>query len=147
MIQKQQITAVILAGGLGTRLRSVVADKSKVMALVNGRPFLEYILDQIVDNGIHRIVVCTGYKGEHIQACFGHSYRHVELLYSHEKEPRGTGGALRLAATYLCSKPTLLLNGDSFCRFDLNNFVQFHISKNARLSIGMVQCRLMIQEK
>lgn len=132
------ITAVVLAGGLGTRLRSVVTDRPKVMALVNGRPFLEYLLDQLLVCGIRRVVVCTGYKADIITSYFGHSYRTLQLIYSHENEPLGTGGALRLAASSLRDNATLILNGDSYCRCDYNQFATFHNSKHALISIGIV---------
>ena len=90
-------TAVLLAGGLGTRLRSVVDDRPKVLAPVAGRPFLSYLLDQVGAAGIRRVVLCTGYLGDQIRTVFGDTYEEIDLVYSHETEPLGTGGALRLA--------------------------------------------------
>ena len=91
------VTAAILAGGLGTRLRSVVADRPEVLAQVGGRPFLAYLLDQLAVSGIKNVVLCTGYLGEQVQAVFGVSYRSLCLSYSPESAPLGTAGALRLA--------------------------------------------------
>src|SRR5438067_2311376 len=92
-----EITGAILAGGLGTRLRSVVSDSPKVLALVRGKPFLAYLLDQLGAAGIGRVVLLTGYKGEQIEETFGSRHGNIQLEYSAETEPLGTAGALRLA--------------------------------------------------
>src|SRR5215210_9346159 len=97
------VTAVILAGGLGTRLRSAVADRPKVMAEIHGRPFLAYLLDQLFAAGVGRVVLCTGYMGEQVSSFFGESYGPLRLTYSRESAPLGTGGALRLALPHLDS--------------------------------------------
>jgi NDP-sugar pyrophosphorylase family protein len=131
-----ELTGAILAGGLGTRLRSVVSDRPKVLAEVRGKPFLAYLLDQLGQTGIHRVVLLTGYKSEQIEATFGNQYRNIQLDYSTETEPLGTAGALRLALPKLfpASSPretesagtVLMLNGDSYCAADLNEFRAFH---------------------
>ena len=127
-------TAVILAGGLGTRLREVVSDRPKVMAEVNGRPFLAYLLDQLATAGISRVVLCTGYMASQIQDTFGDSYRNMSLLYSIEDSPLGTGGALRKALPQLASDPVLVMNGDSFCEVDLGRFNHWHHDATAELA-------------
>ncbi len=81
-----ELTGAILAGGLGTRLRSVVSDRPKVLALVRGKPFLAYLLDQVGDAGIRRVVLLTGYKGEQIEETFGSRYGNIQLEYSAETE-------------------------------------------------------------
>lgn len=120
------ISVAILAGGLGTRLRSVVADKPKVLAKVQGRPFLEYLLDQLVGVGVRDVVLCTGYLGEEIQKQFGVSYKCLSLEYSQELSPQGTAGALRLAKPFLISDPVLVMNGDSFCQVNLQTFYSWY---------------------
>ena len=90
-------TALILSGGLGTRLRSVVADRPKVLAHVAGQPYLAHLLDKALETGIRRVVLCTGYGADQVRAEFGARYRGLDLGYSEESEPLGTGGALRLA--------------------------------------------------
>src|SRR5690349_11866919 len=107
-------TALILAGGLGTRLRSVVADVPKVLAPVHGRPFLACLLDQLADAGLTHAVLCTGYRADLVAAAFGTKYRNLTLDYSEETEPLGTGGALRLAIDRARSQTVLAMNGDSF---------------------------------
>jgi D-glycero-alpha-D-manno-heptose 1-phosphate guanylyltransferase len=133
--QFSHITAAILAGGLGTRLRSVVADRPKVLAEVRGRPFLSFLLDQLSTAGLHSVVLCTGYRGEQICQAIGDRYRDLRLSYSREMRPLGTAGALRLALPCLPSDPVLVMNGDSFCSADLAAFWNFHCCRRAEASI------------
>jgi len=128
-------TVVILAGGLGTRLRERVDDRPKVLAVINGRPFLEYLFDQVCTAGCARIVLCTGYKGDMIRQLFGNSYRGIPLAYSQEAEPLGTGGALRLAEPLLQSDPVLVSNGDSYLASDLPAFFSFWQQKKAKAAL------------
>jgi len=114
--------AVILSGGLGTRLRPLVDDRPKVLAPVGSRPFLAYLLDQLQRAGIERVVLCTGFRGSDIQRVFGRHYRGMALVYSEESRPLGTGGALRLAMDAVHSNLLLAMNGDSFIDADLNRF-------------------------
>jgi NDP-sugar pyrophosphorylase family protein len=132
-------TAVILAGGLGTRLREVVADRPKVMAEVNGRPFLACLLDRLAEVGIRRVVLCTGYMAELVRDTFGDQYLEMTLLYSREESPLGTGGALRLALPQVVSDPVLVMNGDSFCDADLELFASQHQAASALASLVLVQ--------
>lgn len=110
--------AIILAGGLGTRLRSVVPDAPKVMASVAGQPFLTYLLQFLEANGLRRIVLAVGYRSEAIREFFGSRFGGLELVYSVEEEPLGTGGALLRALPYVEGASTFLLNGDTFLRLD-----------------------------
>ena len=118
-------TAIILAGGMGTRLRSVVPDLPKPMAPINGRPFLEHQMDYWIGQGVDRFVVSVGYMKEVIMDHFGASYRGALLTYAIEDEPLGTGGGLLLAAQGL-NAPFLVLNGDTFFEVDLNELLKFH---------------------
>ena len=131
------ITAAILAGGLGTRLRSVVADRPKVLAPVAGRRFLAYLLDQLADAGFERAVICTGYLGEQVSEAFGEHWRKLRLHYSQETEPLGTAGALRLALDAIDTDQVLVLNGDSFCDVDLTGMAEFHRMRQARATIAL----------
>lgn len=128
-------TAVILAGGLGTRLRSVVADRPKVLASVGGRPFLSYLLDQIGATGIRHTILCTGHLGDQIRNLYGDEYDGLKLTYSHESEPAGTGGALRLAHGHIHSSSILVLNGDSYCDADLLDLWDWHHVHPAHVSV------------
>ncbi|HEY1232923.1 MAG TPA: HAD-IIIA family hydrolase [Candidatus Binatia bacterium] len=125
------IDAAVLAGGLGTRLRSVVSDRPKVLAQVDGQPFLTRLLDELVAAGLPRVVLCTGYLGDQIQAAIGERYRGLDISYSRETEPLGTAGALKLALPHLNSDPVLVMNGDSFCTVDLKRFVEWHRQRAA----------------
>ncbi len=132
------ITTALLVGGLGTRLRPLVADRPKVLAEVNGRPMLSYLLDQLARAGVRRAVLCTGYLGEQVLAAFGPGYNLLKLEYSHEPAPLGTAGALRRALPMLQSDPVLVLNGDSMCKADLNAFYAWHCQRGASASLLLV---------
>jgi len=116
-------TAVVLAGGRGTRLASVVADRPKPLAPVDGEPFLNRLLDQLAAAGCARVVLCTGHLGEQIEAELGREHAGMVLCYSREERPLGTGGALRLALPLLADPAVLVLNGDSYVDVDLAGFV------------------------
>lgn len=110
--------AIILVGGLGTRLRGVVDDVPKPLAPVAGRPFLAYVLDQLEAIGMRRIVLATGYLCERVQQAVGPRWGGMAVDYSVEDSPRGTGGAVALAARRLQAPGAFVLNGDTFLRFD-----------------------------
>lgn len=119
--------AVILAGGLGTRLRSVVSDVPKPMAPVAGRPFLEHQIDFWAAQGIRRFVLSVAYLGESIVAHFGRRYRGCEIDYAVEETPLGTGGGVLLSARMMpADRPFLLLNGDTFFQVELARIAAFH---------------------
>ena len=113
-------TAVILAGGLGTRLRSVVDDRPKPMAEVAGRPFLEHLMRYWLDQGIQRFILSLGYRADQIERYFGSSFEGSEVEYVHEPYPLGTGGALLLChERKSLSESFLLLNGDTYFSVNL----------------------------
>lgn len=129
--------AIILVGGLGTRLKSVVSDLPKPMADVAGRPFLAYLLDYCAEQNIQRVVLCAGYKHEAISAYFGTAYKDLELLYSIEDEPLGTGGALRKGLDLLNSQTVLFLNGDSICKVDVAEMFDFYTKNHADMVLAI----------
>jgi NDP-sugar pyrophosphorylase family protein len=129
------VTAAILAGGLGTRLRAVVGDRPKVLAQVHGRPFLAYLLDQLARTSVAQVVLLTGYLGGQVSAAFGDRYRGLRLVYSAESSPLGTAGALRLALPHFSFPTVLLLNGDSYCDVDLPAFLDSHQRRAAEISL------------
>ena len=107
--------AIILAGGLGTRLRSIVPKLPKALAPVGNRPFLAYLFDFWIAQGVDRFVLSVGYKHEIIQKEFGVSYKSAKVDSAVETAPLGTGGGLLLSWKKLRSpKPFLILNGDTF---------------------------------
>ncbi len=130
------LTAVILAGGLGTRLRSVAPAGPKALAPVLGRPFLEYQIEWLTRQGVPRVVLCLGYASQAIIEHVGDGSRFgVDVIYSVETEPLGTAGALALARPYVPST-ALALNGDTFYADDLAPMVAQHRTCKAALTIG-----------
>jgi D-glycero-alpha-D-manno-heptose 1-phosphate guanylyltransferase len=114
-------SAIILAGGLGTRLRSAVPDLPKPMAPISGRPFLEYQLNYWISQGVSRFVLSVGYRHEAIVQHFGPRYKGVEIAYAVEERPLGTGGGFLAAAEKVGRRePFLLLNGDTYFEVDWN---------------------------
>ena len=110
--------AIILAGGFGTRLRGVLDNIPKPMAAVAGRPFIEYILDILADTGIKTVILATGFRHEVIEDHLGDSFRGMNLLYSVEMEPLGTGGAILQALDRVKGETCFVLNGDTLFNID-----------------------------
>ncbi len=131
--------ALILAGGLGTRLRPIVGNRPKSMAQIGGRPFLAYQLDLLRSQGFTEIILCTGYLSQAIEEYFGDGKDlGVHLTYSVEEKPLGTAGAIKNAAP-LVDSTFLVLNGDTYVQADLRNLVYFHQDRSALATIGLSQ--------
>lgn len=129
--------AIILAGGLGTRLRSEVAELPKSMAPINGRPFLEYLLDYLAHYGLQTVQLAVGYKADAIEKHFGSRYRGLSLHYVQEEQPLGTGGAILKALSHTASSHVLATNGDSIFTCNLSAFGRFHAAEAAKLSLAL----------
>lgn len=129
------VEAIVLAGGLGTRLREAVPDLPKPMASVAGCPFLAHVLDSLKDQGISRVVLSVGYLAEMIVSHFGNSYRGMEIVYAHEREPLGTGGAIAFALSFVRANRALVLNGDTYLGMDYAAFVSACDAAGATLGI------------
>src|SRR5262245_28310894 len=125
--KNKDIPVLILAGGLGTRLKRALPNLPKSLALINGRPFLSYLLNQVEPAGFRKVILCTGYRGELIRDQFGDSYGKLSLTYSHEKKPLGTAGAIRLALPLIKSDLFVVMNGDSYIDIDFDQFLQSHL--------------------
>lgn len=133
-------TVIILAGGKGTRLRSVVSDVPKPMASINGRPFLEYQLDYLAQNGIEKVILAVGYMAEVVQKYFGDFWNGMQILYSIETKVLGTGGALIKASRLLeTDEHTFVLNGDTYFPITLPLLAEQHFAKRSDLTIAMFQ--------
>ena len=130
-----QVSAIILAGGLGTRLRGVAPGLPKVMAEINGKPFITYLLDQLAEAEIERVIISTGYIAEIIEETVGSSYKEIQINYSREESPLGTGGALKLAGQTVDSKWCLVMNGDSYTKFDPILLLMNHKKSDASITI------------
>src|SRR5258708_17243182 len=123
----EMCSALVLAGGLGTRLRSVFDGAPKCMAPVAGRYFLEYLLDWLRSFNIKDLILCVGHKSDQIQNWLGNGSKWgVHVRYSVEEELLGTGGALKLAGKLLSGELCLVVNGDSFLNVDLQEMHRFH---------------------
>ncbi|MGH8559660.1 MAG: nucleotidyltransferase family protein [Methylococcales bacterium] len=129
--------AIILAGGLGTRLYPLTRTVPKPMMPIAEKPFLEYLLERLSKHGFSRIALSVGYLGEQIESHFGPEWHGLELFYAHEDAPLGTGGAIALTLPYLRSDYTLVLNGDTFCALDWQAMGRFHENKSADLTIAL----------
>lgn len=132
-----EVPALILVGGLGTRLRPAISDLPKPMAPIAGRPFLEYLIRWLRKSGVCRLVLCAGYFANVIRTYFGEGEDFgVEIVYSIETEPLGTWGAIRLAKERVGRRPFLVLNGDSWLQLDLEQFLNFQWSIGALAAIA-----------
>ena len=131
---------VILAGGLGTRLRTSLADRPKVMAPINGRPFLAYLIEQVASFGACRIVLSLGHRSEYVREYLDNrEWGGLEVVAAVESSPLGTGGGLRNAANMVKSNTLLVMNGDSYTQVDLCEFLSFHRQHCSPLSILLTQ--------
>src|SRR5208283_3386650 len=132
------VDAVLLCGGAGLRLRSVIGNAPKAMADVAGRPFLELLLRQLHRHGIERAILAVGYQKDMIHSHFGEQAFGLCLAYSVEACPLGTGGALRNAAGLIESENLLIMNGDSYTDADLHQLAADYHEANADLSVVVV---------
>jgi len=129
--------AIILAGGLGTRLRSVVSDLPKCMAPVAGQPFLYYLLKYLGTCHFTHIILSVGYKHEIIEDYISKNNWPFSISYSIENEPLGTGGAIKFAMTKANEDQVLIMNGDTFFEVDLEAYYRFHSQKKADISLAL----------
>lgn len=129
--------AIILAGGFGTRLQSVVTDVPKPMAPVNQEPFLNYIFNYLKFFKIEHVVLSTGYLSEKISEYYGSEFHGIKISYTKEVDPLGTGGGIRLAMEKCNTADVLVLNGDSFFDVDLYAFNKQHEVMQADCSLAI----------
>ena len=128
---------IILAGGLGTRLSSVVKDVPKPMAAVGGKPFLDHILANLPLGNIHKIVLAVGHKYEVIEDYYGDTYENVKLEYSIENEPLGTGGGIAKALQLVESETCLILNGDTYFDVNYEELWQVHSESGKLMTLAL----------
>jgi len=131
----ENIDVVILCGGLGKRLRPVVNDRPKSLAEINGVAFLDILIKYVASFGLKRFILCSGYMGDAIREHYQQISHALEIVFSQEEEPLGTGGAIKNAQPLIKSNPFLVINGDSFCKLNLPLFYKFHLKKKAVLSV------------
>ena len=129
--------AIILAGGLGTRLREVVKDLPKPMAPINGKPFLYYIFKWLKQYPVRKIIISAGYKSESIIEYFGRSFMDIPIGYAIEEKPLGTGGGIRFALLETTGKDILVINGDTYFPVDIQSFFNKHFATSGKISIAL----------
>lgn len=130
------LDVLILTGGQGSRLRSVVSDRPKTMAPLNGRPFLDLLIEYVSGFGFRRFILCVGYMAEYIIEYYSAGTANSnEIMFSTETIPLGTGGAVKNAERLIAGDSFLVLNGDSFCPVDFPAFVAFHTRNRSLVSI------------
>lgn len=129
--------AIVLVGGLGTRLRPLTESVPKPMVDVAGRPFLEYVLDELINEGISQVCLAVGYKADVVIQHFGNEYRGIPLAYSREDTPLGTGGAIIRALDFVQGASILIVNGDTLFRVNLNDMFHQHEEHHANLTIAV----------
>jgi D-glycero-alpha-D-manno-heptose 1-phosphate guanylyltransferase len=132
------LEAIILAGGFGTRLRSIVEDTPKSMALVNGHPFLEYLLNYLTGQDIHKVILSVGYKSEQISTYFKDHYKGMQICYAIEDEPLGTGGGIKNAFSQVEGDRAFTMNGDSLFRLDFQAMRKLHSASEAEITIALL---------
>ena len=128
--------AIVLAGGFGTRLKSVVSDVPKPMAPVAGKPFLTYLLDRLKRQGYGHVILATGYLHEKVEEYFGREYHGISIDYARELSPLGTGGAMVNALQHCSEKYITVLNGDTL--FDINHERLCHFADEKKTSLSIV---------
>jgi len=137
----QNASIIVLAGGLGTRLRSVVSDLPKCMAPVNGKPFLAYVIDHFLQQGISNFIFSLGYKHkmiiEYLEEYSTHHPPPLTIQYSIEEEPLGTGGAIKKACTLAKDKNVFVTNGDTLFKANTKALQNFHLQKKAACTLAL----------
>jgi len=142
MKTKSPQTAIILAGGLGTRLRSVIRDLPKPMAPINNKPFLELLINYWIERGINSFVISVGYKKSEIINFFGEQYLGASISYAEENSPLGTGGGM-LRALQLCqtSQDIIVINGDTYFDIDYQELINFHHANSSLWTFSLKRMR------
>lgn len=133
--------AIILAGGLGTRLRSVVSDVPKCMAPVNGIPFIHFIVWYLKNEGIERFIFSLGYKHEIITAYLDKTFPALHKEYSIETEPLGTGGAIKKACSFVKGNNVVVLNGDTMFNVNISDLAATHNQTKAACTIALKEMK------
>ncbi len=128
---------IILAGGFGTRLQSIVKDVPKPMAPIADRPFLKWLLEYLAPYNPSQFILSTGYKHEVIEDYFGNNFQDIPIVYSIETEPLGTGGAIKKAMTFVNTDNALVLNGDTFFGINHSDLFAFHLQQNSIFTMAL----------
>ena len=133
--------AIILAGGMGTRLSGVIDDVPKPLAPVGGRPFLDYLLMWLASQEVTRVVLSIGYKGELIMSNYGSRFGGLSIEYCTEEYPLGTGGAIKKSVHICRDETVLVLNGDSFYSAGLSEMRMRHMAASADVTVAVKEMK------
>lgn len=139
-IRVGDLTALVLAGGLGRRLRPVIGDGQKVVAPVLGKPFIYYNLEKLSEAGVKHVVLCAGYLADDFEEALAPLDATMKITVLKEPQPLGTGGALRFGLSHVQGDTVLALNGDSYCDLSLEPFLRWHKNSGAKGSLTL--CRV-----
>jgi D-glycero-alpha-D-manno-heptose 1-phosphate guanylyltransferase len=131
--------AIVLVGGLGTRLRGEIGELPKPLAPVAGRPFLAFLLDALASGGVRRAILATGYGAARVESAIGRDWQGMAVDYSVEDSPRGTGGAVALAAQKLSGDTAHVMNGDTYLRFGLDGLERSVSESGAALGMALAR--------
>ena len=135
-MRRCDVTALILCGGLGTRIRPAIGDLPKALAPVAGHPYLHHMLTYLQTQGLTDVVLCAGYGADEVEDYCGDGSRWgIRVRYSVEDAPLGTAGAIKFAERLIESDPFVVLNGDSLIRADLAALLQYHKRKDAQITL------------
>jgi len=136
---QEDIPAILLVGGVGTRLQPILPSTPKPLARLGNMPFLELLVLQLRSQGVRRMVMCTGHLAEQIEKEFGDGHKwNVAIEYSKESRPLGTAGAVKFAERHLQQDPDfLVMNGDSFLELDFRQFIRFHREHGGLISVAV----------
>lgn len=129
--------AIVLAGGMGSRLGALVENVPKPMLQIQGRPFLEYLLDELIKNEITTVVLSVGYRRDVIQRHFGDNYKSLQLKYCIEEIQLGTGGAIKKSLEITDSDDVLICNGDTFFPVAVQDMFSYHIAGKALCTVAV----------
>jgi len=131
------VRAIVLCGGLGTRLRELTRETPKPLLEVAGQPFLHYVLARLAATGVVDVTLATSFHWEKIADVYGHSWRGLRIRYSVESEPLGTGGAIQQAMRESQAVEALVLNGDTLFKMDLGALTDFHCRRNSQVTVAV----------
>lgn len=130
---------LVLCGGQGTRLRSVLSDRPKSMAMIGARPFVEFVIAPFVHQGVGRVILCTGHLGNQFEEWYADHPCPFEMIFSRETTPLGTAGAIRHASRVITSDTVIVANGDSVCDVDLRKLLARHAETKARATLTLIE--------
>ena len=130
---------VILAGGLGKRLHTVTQGKQKVLADIDGKPFIALLIEFIASQGAKRFILCTGHGAEDVKQALAGMFPKLDIMFSIEQDPLGTGGAIKQGAALVRSPKFIAMNGDCFCVIDYQKLLERHAAQKAAATIAITK--------